>query len=248
MSGAFAKFKKQVQAAPEAQPAAAGPESIVVSVPDAEADGASAAPSVDTSDARKRRKRTLRKAAGAAEADAPESVPEATGWAARVPNRRLRWAIFNGSASGVGHLVIWSLAGDPMAGADYMARLSVSVPQLAAAGITLGAAVAGWKAARMIKLHRLPGPAGLAARPAAALGGALWGQGTAPVVRDAMAAIEPWGTLLAPLLAVAPIAAACWWGLDRNAAQSPLPVRWAARIPLATITVSSLLYAPGALL
>lgn len=52
-----------------------------------------------------------------------------------------------------------------------------------------------------------------------------------------------------PLLAVAPIAAACWYGLDRRAAAAHLirPVRWALRVPLATVVVSSLLYTPGAL-
>lgn len=226
---AFAKFRKQT--------APAAP-----SVPDAEADGAADVPS-DTADARKRkRKRTAQKAA---EAVAPEGASEVTGWAA---DPRLRWALFNGAAAGVGHLAIWSVTGDPMAGADYMARMSISVPELSAAAITLGATVAGWKGTALVQLHRLPGIYGLAARPLGALGAALWGQGTAPVVRDAMSAIEPWGTLLAPLLAVGPVATACWWGLDRNAAQAAPPVRWAARIPLATITVSSLLYAPGALL
>ncbi|MFF1505530.1 hypothetical protein ACFVZR_38280 [Streptomyces sp. NPDC058316] len=190
-----------------------------------------------TAGARKRaRRRTARKAATAA-------VP-----AVREPNPRLRWAAFNATAAAVGHLAIWSVTGDPMAGADYMARMTISVPQLAAAAITAGAAVAGWKGAALVQLHRLPGIYGLAARPAGALAAALWGQGTAPVVADAMTAIEPWGTLLAPLLAAGPVAAACWWGLDRNARAAAPPVRWIARVPLATVIVSSLLYAPGVLL
>ncbi|MFD5064521.1 hypothetical protein [Streptomyces sp. NPDC058394] len=183
------------------------------------------------------RRRTARKAATTA------AVP-----VVREPNPRLRWAAFNATAAAAGHVAIWSVTGDPMAGADYMARMSGSVPQLAAAAITAGAAVAGWKGAGLVQLHRLPGIYGLGARPGAALGAALWGQGTAPLVRDAMAAIEPWGTLLAPLLAAGPVAAACWWGLDRNTAHAAPPIRWIARIPLATVTVSSLLYAPGVLL
>ncbi|WP_424862153.1 hypothetical protein [Streptomyces sp. MMS24-I29] len=194
----------------------------------------------DTAGARRRaRRRTARKAA---------EVAAAAGPAVRVSNPRLRWAAFNATAAAAGHLAIWELTGDPMAGADYMARMVISVPQLAAAGITVGAVVVGWKAAALIHLHKLPGVFGLAARPGAAVGAALWGQGTAPLVADGMAAIEPWGSILAPLLAVGPVAAACWWGLDRRAAQAAPPVRWLARVPLATVTISSLLYAPGVLL
>ncbi|WP_031069186.1 hypothetical protein [Streptomyces sp. NRRL S-118] len=173
------------------------------------------------------------------------AVPQAT---PAEPDPRIRWALFNGTAAAAGHLAIWSLIGDPMAGADFMARMTVSVPELAAAGLTVGALVAGWKGAVLIQLHKLPGMFGLAARPAAAVGAAMWGQGTAPLVRDVMYAIEPWGTTLAPLLAAGPVAAACWWGVDRRARQSTRPVRWLARVPLATVTVSSLLYAPGVVL
>ncbi|MFD8549786.1 hypothetical protein [Streptomyces sp. NPDC059649] len=166
----------------------------------------------------------------------------------RDSNPRLRWVFYNGAAAGAGHLAIWSLTGDPMAGAAFMGRMSHSVPQLAAAGLTFGAAVAGWKGAVLVKLHRLPGLVGLAARPVCAIAAAMWGQGTAPLVADAMAAMEPWGSLLAPLAAAGPVAAACWCGLDRRAAELRPPVRWIARIPLATVTLSALLYAPGALL
>ncbi|MFD9781904.1 hypothetical protein ACFWZS_34110 [[Kitasatospora] papulosa] len=165
-------------------------------------------------------------------------------------NPRLRWALYNGAAAGAGHLTIWAVTGDPLAGVDLMARMTISVPQLAAAGLTLVAAYAGWKATALVQLHRLPGLFGLAARPAGALVAALWGQGTAPLVRDALNTIEPWGTALSPLLAVGPVAAACWYGLDRRAAAAHLvpPVRWVLRIPLATVVVSSLIYGPGAVL
>ncbi|MFJ6444918.1 hypothetical protein [Streptomyces sp. NPDC091649] len=161
---------------------------------------------------------------------------------------RWRWLAFNGAAAGAGHLALWSLTGDPMAGADLMGRMTVSVPQLAAGGLTVGAVYGGWQAGGF--LTGLPGRLGLVARPLAAVVGGLWGQGTAPLVRDVLDAVEPWGTLLSPLLAVAPLAAACWYGIDRRAAAAQLirPVRWALRIPLATVVVSSLLYAPGALL
>lgn len=165
-------------------------------------------------------------------------------------NPRLRWALYNATAAGAGHLTIWAVTGDPLAGVDLMARMTISVPQLAAAGLTLVAAYAGWKATALVQLHKLPGLFGLAARPVGALVAALWGQGTGPLVRDALNTIEPWGTALSPLLAVGPVAAACWYGLDRRAAAAhlALPARWALRIPLATVVVSSLIYGPGAVL
>ncbi|GGZ27795.1 hypothetical protein [Streptomyces nitrosporeus] len=177
----------------------------------------------------------------------PPASPAVQG---RERNPRIAWAVFNASAAGAGHLAVWAVAGDPMAGVDLMARMTFSVPQLAAAGLTVGAAYVGWKGAALVHLHRLPGLFGLAARPAGAVAAALWGQGTAPLVRDVLDAVEPWGTLLSPLLAAGPVAAACWYGLDRRAAAAGLipPARWALRIPLATVVVSSLLYSPGALL
>ncbi|MEV7252584.1 hypothetical protein [Streptomyces cyaneofuscatus] len=176
------------------------------------------------------------------------ATPAAPAGKTREPNPRLRWLCFNGAAAGAGHLALWTLAGDPMAGVDLMARMTVSVPQLAAAGLTVGAVYGGWKAGGL--LTGLPGLFGMAARPLGALLAALWGQGTAPLVRDILDTIEPWGTLLSPLLAAGPLAAACWYGLDRRAAAAHLtwPARWVLRIPLATVAVSSLLYAPGALL
>ncbi|MCX4657599.1 hypothetical protein OG249_37720 [Streptomyces microflavus] len=166
----------------------------------------------------------------------------------REPNPRLRWLLFNGGAAAAGHLAVWSLAGDPMAGVDLMARMTISVPQLAAAGLTVGAVYGGWRAGGLLK--GLPGLFGMAVRPLGALLGGLWGQGTAPLVRDVLDTIEPWGTLLSPLLAAGPLAAACWYGLDRRAAAAHLtwPARWVLRIPLATVVASSLLYTPGALL
>lgn len=162
------------------------------------------------------------------------------------PNPRLRWLAFNGAAAAAGHLAIWSVTGDPMAGAHLVARMTTSVPQLGRTVLTGVAAWAGWKGARIIRLHRLP--YGAATCTAAALGAALWGQGTAPLITDVMTVTHPWSTLLAPLLAVGPLAAACWWLLDRHATKAAAPIRWLARIPLATVALSSALYAPGALL
>lgn len=193
------------------------------------------APAPDTGAQRKRARRLMARGAAPAVAAAER-------------NPRLRWLLFNGGAAGAGHLAVWAVTGDPMAGAHFMARMTISVPELAAAGLTLVAAFAGWRAGGLLK--GLPGIYGLAARPLGALGAALWGQGTAPLVRDVLDTVEPWGTLLSPLLAVSPVAAACWYGLDRRAAAAQLipPVRWVLRIPLATVVASSLLYAPGVLL
>ncbi|MFI6143420.1 hypothetical protein ACIBCC_35165 [Streptomyces griseus] len=204
-------------------------------------------PAVDKTAAagvRARLRRTKRAAPTAAVAPAAEVAAPV-----RESNPRWRWLAFNGAAAGAGHLALWSLTGDPMAGADLMGRMTLSVPQLAAAGLAVGAAYGGWKAGGYLS-PLLPARLALVARPVAAVVGGLWGQGTAPLVRDVLDAVEPWGTLLSPLLAVAPLAAACWYGLDRRAAAAQLirPVRWALRIPLATVVVSSLLYTPGALL
>ncbi|WP_030606245.1 hypothetical protein [Streptomyces achromogenes] len=174
--------------------------------------------------------------------DVPPAAPEPE---PKVRDPRLRWAAFNGGAAAAGHLVIWSVTGDPMSGAHLMGDMTRSVPELAATAITGGAVVAGWKGAGLVRLHQLPGVLGLAARPAAALAAALWGQGTAPVVRDLMYSVEPWGSLVAPLLAAGPVAAFCVWAFDRPCRQSVPAVRWLARVPLATVTLSSLLYAPG---
>ncbi|MDT0455544.1 hypothetical protein RM550_07300 [Streptomyces sp. DSM 41527] len=162
------------------------------------------------------------------------------------PNRRLRWLVFNASAAAAGHLAIWSVTGDPMAGVHLVARMATSVPQLGRAVLTGVAAWAGWKGARLIRLDRLPG--GSAFCIGAAFGAALWGQGTTPLIADAMAVAHPWSTLLAPLLTTGPVAAACWRLLDSRTTQARAPIRWVARVPLATVVLSSALYAPGALL
>ncbi|MEU0002380.1 hypothetical protein ABZ069_36325 [Streptomyces microflavus] len=220
-----------------ATPAAPAPAAVPAPAGAAPAAAPAAAVSSGTAGLRAKLRRTKR-------ASAAPAAPAGK----REPNPRLRWLAFNGAAAGAGHLAVWSLAGDPLAGVDLMARMTVSVPQLAAAGLTVGAVYGGWRAGGLLK--GLPGLFGMAARPLGALLGGLWGQGTAPLVRDVLDTIEPWGTLLSPLLAAAPLAAACWYGLDRRAAAAHLtwPARWVLRIPLATVVASSLLYAPGALL
>ncbi|MFP3119860.1 hypothetical protein [Streptomyces sp. Iso 434] len=168
--------------------------------------------------------------------------------ASRVTDSRLRWALRSGSAAATGHLLIWGVTGDPMAGASVLAAGVASLPEAVAAGLSVGGLVAGWRAAALVVARS--GLAGIAARITGALAAAAWGRGSAPVVADLLAAGEPWSTLLAPLLAAGPVAAACWLVLDRRAARAQLipPVRWAAHIPLATTCLSALLYAPGAAL
>lgn len=237
-AGLRAKARKLKRgAATPAAPASAAAPAPAGTAPAGTAPATAAAPSASAG-LRAKLRRTKR---------APAAPAVAAG-AAREPNPRLRWLAFNATAAGAGHLAVWLVTGDPLAGVDLMARMTVSVPQLAAAGLTVAAAYGGWRAGGLLK--GLPGLFGMAVRPLGALGAALWGQGTAPLVRDVLDTIEPWGTLLSPLLAAGPLAVACWYGLDRRAAAAHLtwPARWVLRIPLATVVASSLLYAPGALL
>ncbi|MFD7868100.1 hypothetical protein [Streptomyces sp. NPDC059783] len=176
---------------------------------------------------------------GAPTGGAPATAPKG-------PNQRLRWLAYNGMAGTAGSVALWSLTGDPMEGAALVGQMSASVPQMTAAGLALGAAYVGWRAGGLLSLL-LPVPA-VVGRAVAATAAALWGAGTAPLLADVLAESGPWGALLSPALATAPLAAAVWHGLDRRAAGLAPPVRWAARIPLATLTLSALLYAPGALL
>ncbi|MFJ6941174.1 hypothetical protein [Streptomyces sp. NPDC101132] len=173
-----------------------------------------------------------------------------TGAAAVVPAvavqpSRWRWLAYNGGAAAVGHCLLWAVSGDQMAGATVMADINLSLVPVATFTLTCTAALAGWKAGGLL---RGLGLAGLAARPAAAFGAAFWGQGTGPLITDFMAWSAPWSALLAPLAVAGAFGAVCWLYLERHAAGWAQPLRWVARMPLATVTLSSLLYAPGALL
>ncbi|MFD4919208.1 hypothetical protein ACFWNR_39175 [Streptomyces virginiae] len=163
-----------------------------------------------------------------------------------VQASRWRWLAWNGSAAAVGHSLLWAAAGDPMAGAEFMGRAMTSLVPLGVMVAVAGGVVVGWKVGGL--LRGLPGVAGLAARPAGAIGAALWAQGSGPLIADGMAALAPWPVLLAPLAIAGAFGAVCWLYLERHATGWTAPLRWAARIPLATVTLSSLLYAPGALL
>ncbi|MGH8918019.1 MAG: hypothetical protein ACRD0H_06725 [Actinomycetes bacterium] len=156
-----------------------------------------------------------------------------------------RWFVYNGSAALAGHGALWFATGSAW-GAEPLMAAAVQPGSVANCGaflITGAGAYAAWKAAGV--LRGLPGLLGLAARPAAALGAALWGQGTAPLITDVMAATEPWSSMLLPLIAAGALAGICWWALDSRSAAWRAPVRWAARIPLATLALGVALYAPG---
>ncbi|GAA0699587.1 hypothetical protein GCM10010260_84220 [Streptomyces filipinensis] len=163
-----------------------------------------------------------------------------------VQESRWRWLAYNGGAAAVGHCLLWGVSGDSMAGATVMADINLSLVLVATFTLTCSAAYAAWKAGGL--LRGLPGLLGLAARPAAALGAAFWGQGTGPMITEFMAWSAPWSALLAPLAVAGAVGSVCWLYLERHASRWTPPLRWAARIPLATVTLSSLLYAPGALL
>lgn len=164
-----------------------------------------------------------------------------------VQPARWRWLAYNGGAAALGHSLLWGVSGDPMAGATVMADINLSLVPVATFTLTCTAAYAGWKAGGVLR-GVLPGFAGLAVRPAAALGAAFWGQGSGPLITEFMAWSAPWSALLAPLAVAGAFGAVCWLYLERYATGWTAPLRWAARIPLATVILSSLLYAPGVLL
>lgn len=173
-------------------------------------------------------------------------VKSAAASAVPVDSKGRRWVAYNGSAAAVGQAAIYGFTGSWMGAEPLMAAAVHSVPNCGAFVITCGGAYLAWKGAGI--LRGLPGLLGLAARPAAALAAASWGQGTAPLITDVMAATEPWSTLLLPLIAAGLLAGICWWALDSRSASWRAPVRWAARIPLATLALGVGLYAPGAAL
>lgn len=167
--------------------------------------------------------------------------------AALVPadSKGRRWLAFNGSAALVGHGALWLATGSPW-GAEPLMAAATQPASIANCGmfvVTCAVTYGAWKAGGF--LRGLPGLLGLAARPAAAFGAALWGQGTAPLITDVMAATEPWSSMLLPLIAAGALAGVCWWALDSRSAAWRTPVRWAARIPLATLALGIALYAPG---
>ncbi|MFE9222386.1 hypothetical protein ACFYN3_39565 [Streptomyces lavendulae] len=165
-----------------------------------------------------------------------------------VDSKGRRWLVYNGSAALTGHGALWLATGNPM-GAEPLMAAAVqpgSVANCGAFALTCAVAYGGWKVGGF--LRGLPGLLGFAARPAAALGAASWGQGTAPLITDVMAATAPWSTMLLPLIAAGALAGICWWALDSRSAAWQPPVRWAARIPLATLALGVGLYAPGGML
>ncbi|MFI5867264.1 hypothetical protein [Streptomyces sp. NPDC051546] len=160
-----------------------------------------------------------------------------------VPNPRLRWAAYNASAAAIGHGALWGVTGSPWAGARLMSDVLLSIPNCGAFVVTVGAAYAAYKIAKPFK-----GLLGFLAPVGAGIGAAFWGQGTAPQIAEFMAWSAPWSTLLAPLIVAGGVGFLCWLLLDSRAAERRALLRWLARIPLATVAVSSLVYTPGVLL
>lgn len=163
-----------------------------------------------------------------------------------VPNPRLRWAAYNASAAAIGHGALWGITGSPWAGARLMSDVLLSIPNCGAFVVTLGAAYSAYKIAKPFK--GLLGPFAPVAPVAAGIGAAFWGQGTAPQIAEFMAWSAPWSTLLAPLIVAGGVGFLCWLVLDSRAANRRALLRWLARIPLATVVVSSLVYSPGVFL
>ncbi|MFF0747424.1 hypothetical protein ACFYVL_44295 [Streptomyces sp. NPDC004111] len=168
-------------------------------------------------------------------------------FAQAAANPRLRWLAYNASAAALGHSLVWGVTGDPMAGADLMSRATISLVPLGVTAAVGVAGYAGWRAGGVAS-GLLPGTVSRAARPAGALAAALWAQGTGPLLTQTFAALHPWPVLLAPLLLAAGAGVLCWWALDRRCATWRPATRWVARVPLATVVLSSALYAPGAVL
>ncbi|MCY0923210.1 hypothetical protein OS965_34600 [Streptomyces sp. H27-G5] len=163
-----------------------------------------------------------------------------------VSNPRLRWAAYNGTAALAGHLLLFPATGTLRGAEPVMGAVMASIPNCTAFAITLVAGYGAYRITRPVKW--LLGPFAPAAPIGAAVGAAYWGQGTAPLVAEFLAWSDPWSTLLAPLIVAGGAGALCWTLLESRAAGWSRPLRWLARIPLAAVITSSLLYAPGALL
>ncbi|MFD9081663.1 hypothetical protein [Streptomyces erythrochromogenes] len=160
-------------------------------------------------------------------------------------NPRIRWGFFNASAGAVGYSVLSAAAADPLGGAVYLAQASADAVPLSVLVLTGGSALAGWQLGRFFR--GVGGLFGRLASPVGALGAAMWGQGTGPLLTALYAEVDPWPGMVAPAVLAGGSAVALWWLVDRRFLTRPLLVRWVARIPLATVVLSAALYAPGAL-
>ncbi|MER5871945.1 hypothetical protein [Streptomyces sp. NPDC002044] len=163
-----------------------------------------------------------------------------------VPNGRWRWLAFNGTAAVAGHGLIALGTGNARGLEPVMGAVMLSLPPCGAFVVTLGAAYGAYRVAR--PLRGLLGPFAALAPLGAAIGAVFWGQGTGPLIAEFLAWSAPWSTLFAPLTVAGAAGGLCWLLLDSRSAGRRLPLRWLARIPLVTVVLSSLLYAPGALL
>ncbi|WP_371681571.1 hypothetical protein [Streptomyces sp. NBC_01276] len=161
-----------------------------------------------------------------AEAQAKAKQP---GWYSKNP--RIRFTAFNLSAGMVGLSLMTTFGG----GVDLLARVAADPVPMSTTVVTVVAAAAGWKCCRVF-------------RPIGPIGGAIvaayWGQGTSPLLADLYADAGKGPGLIAPLAVSAGAALACWFFIDRRPQirRWPLSARWVARIPLAGVVLSCLLY------
>ncbi|MCB5182872.1 hypothetical protein [Streptomyces antimicrobicus] len=165
---------------------------------------------------------------------------------AAVANPRLRWAAYNGSAALAGHALLFPATGTWRGFEPGMGAVMLALPNCGAFVVTIGASYIAYRVAKPFR--GLLGPFAPVAPVAAGIGAAFWGQGTAEPIADFLAWSAPWSVLLAPLIVAGGAGALVWTLLESRAAGWRRPLRWLARIPLATVVTSALLYAPGALL
>lgn len=155
-------------------------------------------------------------------------------------NPRYRFVFFNLSAGAVGYSLMGALS--PHGGAGLLASLQMAPVPAGVTAVTVLAAAAGWQAGKFFR--GIGGCLGLLASPIGAACLGMWGQGSAPVVAPLYAEWAPWPGLLTPAALAVGAGVGCWWLFDRRARAGnwALTGRWLARIPLATVALSAVLY------
>lgn len=174
---------------------------------------------------------------------APEAVepePESRWFYHRNP--RVRFTVHNLSAGMVGYSLLGGLGGTPYGGAAFLAQVAVDPVPVSVALVTGAAALVGWQLGKVFR--GVGGCFAALMSPAAAAGCAMWGQGTESLLRPLFADAGQWPGLLAPFVLVTGAGAACWYLIECPVRSRGwvLPARWVARVPLAGVVLSSLLY------
>ncbi|MFF5707409.1 hypothetical protein ACFY7H_33725 [Streptomyces sp. NPDC012794] len=175
----------------------------------------------------------------------PEMPEEAVQLLARLRDRinpRIRFVAFNLSAGALGYSVMGASTSSPYGGAALLASLQADPVPASVAVLSVAAPVVAWHLGKVFR--PIGGVFGWLASPVAAISAGMWGQGTGPLIAPLYDQWAPWPQLLTPLALAVGAGSACWWLFDRRARARgwALPLRWAARIPLATVTLSALLY------